>query len=120
MKRSNNIILVWLLLAFLLESCSLKREVIGEYKSSVFTSSCFIHLDADGTGYYTWWTDIQMFNKGTWSISNDTIFFVDQSLLHQENKKFVIANKDLMEVGAHGEIYHKMNYFQRRRIYRGR
>jgi len=104
----------------LFTACTTNRKLSGEYRSSVFSPSKIIHLEKDGTGYYTWWTDIQMFNNGTWTVSNDTLFFEDQSLLHSENKFFLIKNKRLTEIEEHPEIYKKLNFIQRMSVYRGR
>ena len=119
MIRSGYISLISLATMFLIGSCS-NRKLIGEYRSSVYTSSNIIHLSANHTGYYTWWTDIQMFNEGTWTVSNDTLFFEDLSILHPSNKSFIIKKNGLIDIEKHGEIYKKMNFFQRKAVYRGR
>ena len=99
-------------------SCVNSKKIHGEYKQIDRNTPCIIHLDSDGTGYYTWWTDIRMKNNGTWTVSNDTIKFIDTSSFRPEDRIFIIKRNKLID--QKGRIYKKMNFFQRRLVYRGR
>ena len=59
-----------------------------------------------------------MMNTGTWTVSNDTIVFQDESLLHRKNKILVIKGRKLID--QDGRVYKRMNFLQRKFVYRGR
>jgi len=117
MIRSVYICLVFL---FTLPSCAQRKSIKGEYLQTDYHYQLphIVHLNSDSTGYYTWWTDIQMKNEGTWTVSNDTIIFTDESYLHAENRAFVFDNNKLVD--EKGRIYKRLSAFQRRKVYRGR
>ena len=90
---------------------------MGEYQNKGARID-LLHLSVNGTGYYTWWTDIKMINNGKWRISNDTLFFTDEAILHRENKVFTLKGNKLTD--SRGVVYRKLNCLQRKLIYRGR
>lgn len=113
---------IYVILVFaILSSCVNNKRVIGEYiKEGTSIRGCpyIVHLDSDSTGYYTWWFEIKMKNKGTWSISNDTLMFTDHSTIRQKDRVFIIKRNKLID--EKGLVYKKMNVIQRKLVYRGR
>ena len=106
-QRAFNWILFGTIL-FSIASCSINKNYIGHYKDTTIKgASCFrtITLNKDSTASITWWTDIRMTNKGSWSISKNTIVFIDSSY-RKMNKTFIIENKKLINI-ANGRIYKK-------------
>lgn len=76
----------------------INKNYAGHYKdTSDSRSHCFetITIYKDSSAVMTWWTDIRMTNKGSWSISNDTLKFIDSSY-RKLNKTFVHKNGKLM------------------------
>lgn len=115
MKRSMYLFILFL---FMVVSCTQNRRLKGEYRRVDSFMPYIIHLNSDRTGYYTWWTDIQMKKNGTWTISNDTLLFFDESSPAVNGPFFVIKDNQLMDKA--GRVYVRLSASERHKVYRGR